>query len=86
MYSTLTFAELIGHATSLITALVPLVGSLAFLAFLIGIARFIFSAGDTKSHEDGKFLMIWGLVALFVMFSIWGIIRLLASTFGFSLN
>ncbi len=82
MHSTLTFAGLVSRIITLINDfLLPIVVGLAFLAFFIGVGRFIFSAGDSGHHESGKMLMVWGLVALFVMFSIWGILQILTATF-----
>jgi len=52
--------------------LVPLAFTLALLYFFYGIAKYIWSEGQGK--EDGRKIMIWGVIALFVMSSIWGII------------
>jgi hypothetical protein len=52
--------------------LIPLVFSLALLLFFWGMVKYIWSEGQGK--EEGKKFMIWGVVALFVMSSIWGII------------
>lgn len=48
----------------------------SLLVFVWGIAKFILSAGDEKKVAEGKTLMFWGVVALFVMVSVWGIIQL----------
>lgn len=52
--------------------LIPLVFSLALLLFFWGVVKYIWSEGQGK--DEGKKFMIWGVVALFVMSSIWGII------------
>lgn len=52
--------------------LIPLVFVLAVLFFFWGVAKYIWSDGSGK--EDGRKIMIWGIVALFVMTSIWGIV------------
>ena len=44
--------------------------TLAVVLFFWGVVKFI--AQDKK--EEGKTMMIWGVIALFVMFTIWGII------------
>ncbi len=52
------------------------VAGIALLAFFWGLAQYIFKlGGDEKAVESGKTLMKWGTVALFVMISIWGIVR-----------
>jgi len=44
------------------------------LIFFWGLAKFIFRVGgDENAVETGRRLMIWGVIALFVMMAIWGI-------------
>ena len=70
---------------SLIQDAVPLVGGLALLAFIWGLAKFISRVGgDEKAVTEGKKLMLWGLIALFVMISVWGILRFFYSSLGLS--
>ena len=69
------------EAKNIITeVLIPLVFSLALLFFFWGVAKYIWSAGDAK--EEGKKIMVWGVIALFVMSSIWGIIGFLKTDIG----
>ncbi|HYC83530.1 MAG TPA: pilin [Candidatus Paceibacterota bacterium] len=63
---------------------VGLLITLAIVFFFWGLAKYILNAGDEKKKEDGKRTMIWGILALFVMVSVWGIIGILQETFGFS--
>lgn len=60
--------------------LVPLAFTLALLFFFWGIAKYIWSEGQGK--EDGRKIMIWGVVALFVMSSVWGIIYFISNELG----
>jgi hypothetical protein len=60
--------------------LVPLAFTLALLYFFYGVAKYIWSEGAGKA--EGKSIMIWGVVALFVMASIWGIISFIQSEVG----
>jgi TM2 domain-containing membrane protein YozV len=57
-----------------------LVVALALLYFFWGLARFILNAGGGKEQEEAKAIMLWGIIALFVMISVWGIVRLLGET------
>lgn len=71
--------ELIWALINLINTILPIAVSLALLFFLWGLAKFIFHAGDEKALEEGKRRMIWGIIALFVMVSVWGIVAFLRS-------
>ncbi len=77
------FKSFIDIILGILALLVPIIFTLALLYFFWGVAQFILSAGDTTKHEEGKTMMTWGIVALFVMFSVWGIIKMLLNTFGF---
>jgi len=59
-------------------SVIPLLFALAFLFFLIGIARFFF-AQDAENREKGKQFALWGVIGLVVMFSLWGIVNLFLS-------
>lgn len=52
----------------------------ALLFFFWGLAKFIFNAGDAKGNQEGRQLMLWGVVALFVLLSVWGLVRFVQET------
>lgn len=68
------FAGFITTLLDLIGAAIPVVMGMALLVFFFGLAKFILKSGDAKSHQDGKQFMIWSVVALFAMVSIYGLI------------
>jgi hypothetical protein len=59
---------------------------LAFVVFFYGLAKFILASGDPKAAQEGKGVMIWGVVALFVLISIMGIIGFLERSLGTDSN
>lgn len=69
--------------TNIGLSIIPFLGAVAFLVFVWGVARFIRSAGNEKEIKDSKNLLIWGIIGLFVLVTIWGIIAFLSSEFGF---
>lgn len=71
--------EAIGDLVDLAT---PIVVGLALLAFFWGLVKFIFSADDEDARKGAKSLMIWSVIALFVMISIVGIISFIGNAFG----
>lgn len=64
--------------------LVPILTGIAFLLFFWGVAKFILSAGEANELEKGRQMMIWGVLAIFVLVSFWGIIRFLSAQFDFT--
>lgn len=65
-----------------IPTLTGIIFGLAIIGFLWGLMKFIFAAGSEDARESGKNIMVWGLVAIFVMASVWGIVRLAQNTFN----
>jgi hypothetical protein len=66
---------LIKRIGDIVGNIIPILIGLALLVFFWGLAKFILKlGGDAKAAEEGKKLMIWGLVALFVMISVWGLV------------
>jgi hypothetical protein len=59
---------------------IPLLFVIALLLFFWGIVKYLWSVGAGK--EEGKKIMIWGIVALFVMSSIWGLVSFIGTSLG----
>lgn len=67
--------------------LVPVLFALAFIVFLWGAFKtFIIGSNDEGVKEEGKNLMLWGLIGFFVMVSIWGLVNILTGTVSFNNN
>jgi hypothetical protein len=78
------FPSFIKIILDLIEVTIPVVAGLTLLSFFWGLAKFVARVGgDEKAVTEGKNLMIWGIIGLFVMVSIWGILAFLAGEFGF---
>lgn len=80
-----SFGALINaFTTNVVKALGYLAMSLALVAFFFGIVQFIWASKEGKEDAmtRGKTFMVWGLVALFVMFSVWGIIKFVQNMLG----
>ena len=65
---------------NLIDTATPIVVALALLYFFWGLANFILSSGDKDKREKSRGIMIWGVIALFIIVSIWGLIRVVQQT------
>ncbi len=75
-------SDVINDLKGIINAIIPLLISIAVLTLIWGIVKFVTSAGDEEKRKEGKDLMIYGIIGLFIMVSIWGLVGVLVSTFG----
>ena len=83
----MTFKQFIGNGdTGIIgiinTVIVPVIFALAFLVFIWGVFQFVVNAGDETKRTEGRKFILWGLLGIVVLFSIWGFVNLLLSTLG----
>lgn len=79
--SALSLKELVdGPITQIGNLVITLLYAFAFLFFIFGAFRYFFLKGaDPKSREEGKMFMIWSVIGLAVIFSVWGLVRLAIS-------
>ena len=55
----------------------------AFLALIIGLIRYVIvGAADDEKRAKGKSMMIWSVIGIFIMVSLFGIIKLLSEIFN----
>lgn len=66
----------------IINPLILLLFSLALLVFFWGLAQFILNMGSEEDRSTGKRHMLWGIIGMFIMFAVYGILGALAGTFG----
>lgn len=71
---------------NIVQNLITLLSGAALVVFLWGLVRFIYdrARGDEKDLQKDKEGMLWGLGALFVLVSVWGIIKMVQDIFGIS--
>lgn len=70
--------------SNILQNLILLLSGAALVVFLAGLVKFIFNRnkGNVDSLAKDKKAMLWGLIALFVLVSLWGIIRLAQGVLG----
>lgn len=76
-----SFESSIDSINRLINALIPVVIGIAVLLFLIGILQYVTAGGDEEKRAAARGLIIFGIIALFVMVAVWGFVRILTKTF-----
>ena len=78
-----TVARLLGKINEFIlNPLITLAFAIAFLLFVFGIFQFIRTDAAKGDREKAKNKIFYGLIGMFIMFSAYGLIRLILATFG----
>ena len=70
------------NVLSLVRVLVLIVFVLAIVAFGWGIVQFIFAGGDPTTIGKAKSFLLWGVIGMAVMASLFGLITFLQQYFG----
>lgn len=84
----MTFAQFIGNGSTGIigiinVVIVPVIFAASFAVFVWGIVKYFFlHINEENSREEGRNFILWGLIGMVVLFSVWGFVKLLLSTLG----
>ncbi len=62
--------------------IIPILALFVMIAFTWGIVKFIFHSGNEETHADGKNMMIWGAVGIFVLIGLWSILGFIRTSIG----
>ena len=70
-----SFSELaLNLSNGIIATITKLAFGFAVVFFLWGVFVFVMNADEEKKREEGKKRILWGLIAIFVMVSVWGLL------------
>lgn len=75
--------SLITKINSILKSILPIIISIAVIYFVYQVMMYTIS-GDEDKKAAAKDGMIYGIIGLFVMVSIWGLVAILSGTFGFT--
>ena len=76
-------ADLFNYITCIINgSVLPLIITLALVSFVWGVVQYVINTDEEAKRAKGRQFMIWGIVALTVMISVWGLVSLVGGSFG----
>ena len=76
-----TALTVIDKVKQILGAVIPILITLAVIYFFWGLGKYILNVDSEEGKEQAKSIMIWGIIALFVMVSVWGLVNLIGNTF-----
>ena len=53
-----------------------------WLVFIYGLVTYLLSTGDEEKRKEARQVMIWGIIILFVIVVVWGLVAVLENTFN----
>ena len=75
--------DLLCYLTRIINdSVIPLVFAIAVVIFVWGVVHYVINSSEEAKKEKGRQFMLWGIIALAVMVSVWGLVGILTATFG----
>ena len=66
----------------IINPIIGLIFAAALLYFIYGAAQLVFGAGDDSKRSEGKQHMLWGIVGMTIMVSVFALLVVGLNTFG----
>lgn len=77
------FGGIIMQAVGYVKLIIPILMTLATIFFIWGLAKIILNSGSPAQVQSGRSYMFWGIIALFCLLSVSGIISFIQAQFGF---
>jgi hypothetical protein len=63
------------------SGVVPFLIGLGLILFLAGVVQFVAAGDNEEKRQGGRNMMIFGIISLFVMVSVWGFVNILSRSF-----
>ena len=77
------FQDLLIYVVCIINkSVIPLIISLALAMFIWGVVQYVINDQEEAKRAKGRQFMIWGIIGLTVMFAVWGLVKIIGTTFG----
>ncbi|MBI2475971.1 MAG: hypothetical protein HYV67_01900 [Candidatus Taylorbacteria bacterium] len=75
---------LITALNRIINYIIPFLIGLAVLVVIYGVFSFISNAADEEARANAKQFIIWGIIGIFIMLSVWGLVTILENSLNLS--
>lgn len=76
-----TLPEFLERITSIFDGIIPFIIGLTVFFIIWKIVVYIIHAGEEEKRTEAKHFVLWGIIAIFCMLSIWGFVNILLNSF-----
>ena len=75
------FSSILGVIGGLVNTIIPILIAAAIAYFIYGVVRFVI-ASDADDKGKARSIVIQGIIGLFVIVSVWGLVGVIQNSFG----
>lgn len=77
-----TAGNVLNIVANILNTIIPILITLAVVYFIWGVLSYAFIAKEEDAKKKAREIMLNGIIALFVILAVWGILGLISSTLG----
>jgi len=74
--------DLFNLVENILGKLAPMLVAIAVIILLVAIISYVRAGEDEEKRGKARSMMIYGIIGLFVMISLWGLVAILSGTFN----
>jgi len=71
---------LVTAINGVINLVFPVLVGIAVIVIIWAIFQMVLNAGDEEARKAGRTKLLWGIIGIFLMLSVWGLINILINT------
>lgn len=65
----------------IVELIIPLLIAIALVYFIVGVIKYITAGADETKRTEARNTMLYGIIGLFVIVAVWGLVDVIARTF-----
>ncbi|MBU6390580.1 hypothetical protein KGQ31_03475, partial [Patescibacteria group bacterium] len=77
-----TLVELITRVNVIGSYVIPFLIGIGVFIVIFGIVNYIRQGDNEEKRAEGRMFIIWGIVSIFIMLSVWGFVNILVHSFS----
>lgn len=78
----MTIVDFIAKLRDILNTATPFIIGLAVFVIIWGIFNYIAHAAEEEKRAEARQFIVWGIIGVFFMISIWGFVNILLGTFS----
>lgn len=76
-----TIQDILGIIRDLLNSAIPFIVGLTIFVIIWGIFQYVVHGAEEEKRAEGRQFVLWGIIGVFMMLSVWGLVNVLVNTF-----